>query len=521
MSALTLMLFGLAFAAPKANKDGARRPDPRDTPVAHDPSNKTPFATWGEARLIGALPPDLTTNTDGDAVGQGFHLDSRLRAGFVTGPKTWRLSTELDLFEGQIAGDPWDLSDVPDDRSRDTIGFSNPDTGSVSLRRAVELRRAALTGRVGPIGLEAGLVTSHWGLGMVANDGAHDPTFGRNDFGDRVLRLRVATRPFDGGKTPLAFVGAFDRVVEDEIGAWTPFAGDNPEDAGQAAYNAILSVLWNDKKKEQRGGLYGVYRFQTEADQERKTRVFVLDGYWDWTWDVGGSDLRTAIEAASFTGFTDRAQTYSAKDGVKIRAASMTGLVGFEPDGLPLEGLLRFGWQSGDGDPDDDVLNELSWDRDFDVGMVLFDEVMGSIDAGTYRQLNNPEHAGGPPEGVDALVSEGAAKAVLFVQPVLEIEPIDVLSLKVGWLPAWSTRPIAQPFTTYRNGGVPQNHEGTTTSGYWLGQELDWAVLVGDQPVTDAGLRPALLIQGGHYLASDDMGGQTHHLLMAEGRVRW
>jgi hypothetical protein len=122
---------------------------------------------------------------------------------------------------------------------------------------------------------------------------------------------------------------------------------------------------------------------------------------------------------------------------------------------------------------------------------------------------------------VDALVSEGAAKAVLFVQPVLEIEPIDVLSLKVGWLPAWSTRPIAQPFTTYRNGGVPQNHEGTTTSGYWLGQELDWAVLVGDQPVTDAGLRPALLIQGGHYLASDDMGGQTHHLLMAEGRVRW
>ena len=28
-------------------------------------------------------------------------------------------------------------------------------------------------------------------------------------------------------------------------------------------------------------------------------------------------------------------------------------------------------------------------------------------------------------------------------------------------------------------------------------------------------------VRGGHYLASADMGGQTHHLLMAEGRVRW
>ena len=32
---------------------------------------------------------------------------------------------------------------------------------------------------------------------------------------------------------------------------------------------------------------------------------------------------------------------------------------------------------------------------------------------------------------------------------------------------------------------------------------------------------PALLIQGGHYLASTDMGGGTHTLLTATGRVRW
>ena len=535
MTALAVLLMGagLGSAAWAADDKKAAKAAEKaaDKPVAYDPTYREPFGTWGEGRLIGALPPDLQVNTDGDVVGQGFHLDSRLRAGAVAGPKQWRFSAELDLFEGQIAGDPWDLTDTPDARERDVIGFSDPDTGSFSAQRAVEVRRAAMNGRLGPVGLELGLVTSHWGLGMIANDGAHDPTFGRNDFGDRVLRARIATRPFNGGKLPLYVIGAFDRVVEDEIGQWTPFHGveDDPTTAadeaalanGQAAYNGILSFLYNDLKQKQAAGLYGVYRTQTEADGERKTRVFVVDGYWDWTWKVGGDTLRTAIEAATINGFTDRAQTYSAREGVKIRAGSVTGLVGYQPAKAPLEGLLRFGWQSGDGDPDDGTVHELGWDRDFDVGMVMFDEVQGSIDAGIYRQLNNPEHSGGPPEGVEALVSEGGAKAVMFVQPVVQTQPIDLLQIKVGWLPGWSTRPIAHPFTTYRNGGNPANFQGTPTTGYWLGSEVDWAILVGDQAVTPAKLRPAFLVQGGHYFASADMGGETHHLLMGEARVRW
>ena len=50
--------------------------------------------------------------------------------------------------------------------------------------------------------VELGLVSSAWGLGMVANDGRTDPLFGRADFGDRTLRLRATHMPQQDGPSP-------------------------------------------------------------------------------------------------------------------------------------------------------------------------------------------------------------------------------------------------------------------------------------------------------------------------------
>ncbi len=502
-----LLALFLATAALAADDDAD------DKPVAFVPSNKDPFTTWGELRLIGAQPPDLVLNSDGQMLGQDFHLDSRLRVGLAAGSPVWRFSTEWDLFEGQLAGDTWDIPTDEDRRERDAMG--------VLRQGSFDARRLAVNGRLGPIGIEAGLVTSHWGLGMVANDGAHDPTFGRNDFGDRVIRLRLGSRPFGGGKVPLIVAVAADRVIEDEIGEWTPLGAETPEDRGQDAWQVIGSVLWNDVAKEQKAGLYGVWRYQTEADGERVTNAAVLDGYWDWRFVSGETEVRAAIEAATILGHTSRAQTYTSRDGVKVRSGGITGLIEVDNDQVPVEGLLRGGWASGDGNADDGTLHDFGYDRDFDVGMVMFDEVQGAIDAATWTQLNDSSHSGSPPEGVDALVTEGAASHMLFVQPVLISEPVDWLELKLGWLAAWSTRPVSQPFSTYRNGGNPANHLGNPTSGYKLGGELDWSVKVGDEPLSAAKLRPALLVQGGHYFASEDMGGGTHSLIMATGQLRW
>lgn len=476
------------------------------TATATAPAQKGGFSSWGEARLLGSLPPETVLDTEGHTLGQSAVLDSRLRAGLGFAKDDWKVRTEWDLFTGQLAGDAWDVRGTEDARDREVVGVLRGD--------AFRARRLSVEGRAGPVGIEAGLVTSHWGLGMLANDGAHEPFFGRNDFGDRVIRLRVGTRPIAG--VPLTVGIAGDRVIEDEQATWSPFTG------GQAAWQGIASALYGEKDGPKLG-VYGVYRNQTEADGERVTSAGVLDLYGDVPLALPGLTLRVAGEAAGILGRTDRAQSYNARDGLAVTSGGATVLVEALPEALPLTGTLRGGWASGDGDPDDGRSNDFSFDRDFDAGMVLFDEIQGAIDAATYAQLTDDSHSGRAPDGADALVGEGAVRGASFVQPVVAFKPIPWLGVKAGALFAWSTKPISQGFATYRNGGVPANHLGQATSGYALGTELDWAVTVGDveTPVLGVKARPALLLQGGHYLASADMGGGTHTLVTATGRVRW
>ncbi|MDP2315637.1 MAG: hypothetical protein Q8P41_22245 [Pseudomonadota bacterium] len=484
----------------------ALEPLAADAVVPAPPTKKLPLSTWGEVRLLGSLPPEAVLDTEGTTLGQGPVLDGRARLGLAYTAETWSVRTEWDLIEGQLAGDAWDIRGAEDARDRGAVGIMSAD--------AFVPRRLSVDGRAGPVGIEAGLVTSHWGLGMLANDGAHDPVFGRSDFGDRVIRVRLGTRPV--ADVPLTVAIAGDRVVADEQATWSPFVG------GQAAWQAIATVLWGEPDKA-RAGLYGVYRNQTEADGLRVTQVGVVDLYGDAPIVLPGWKLRVAGEAAGIFGSTTRGQSYNARDGLVVQSLGAVGLVEARPDALPASGMLRGGFASGDGNPDDGYSRDFTFDRDLDAGMVLFDELQGSIDAAAYAQLTDPTHSGGAPDGAELLVAEGSVRHATFIQPVVTVTPRPWLGLKAGALFAWNTSPITQPFATYRNGGVPVNHLGEPTSGYWLGTELDWAVTLGDVDATVLGLksRPALLVQGGHLLASAEMGGGVVTLVTATGRLRW
>ena len=106
---------------------------------------------------------------------------------------------------------------------------------------------------------------------------------------------------------------------------------------------------------------------------------------------------------------------------------------------------------------------------------------------------------------------------------MIRYRPLPWLETRLGAVMAWSTAPIAEPFNTYRNGGVPTNHLGDTTKDYRLGTEFNWAVELGesDGQFTILRLSPQLLLQGGHLVASDNLGGGQLNMLMATGRVRW
>lgn len=497
--------------APEAPPAADEVPPPVD-PAAPAPAaeasgpKKPPLTVSGDLRLLGSLPPEAVVDPEGTTLGQGPVLDTRVRLGAAYAVDTWSFRTEWDLYDAQLAGDPWDVSGTEDARGREAVGL---DAG-----RSFVARRLSLEGRVGVVGVEAGLVTAHWGLGMLANDGAHDPEFGRADFGDRLIRVRVATRPVAG--VPLTVAIAGDRVIEDETASWSPFLG------GQAAWQGLASALWGEAGKP-RAGIYGVYRNQTEADGLRVTEVGVVDLYGDAPLTIPGWTFRVAGEAAGILGTTSRAQTYNARDGLVVQSAGALALLEARPDAVPVRAIARAGWASGDGKLEDGYSRDFTFDRDLGVGMVLFDELQGAVDAAAYAELTDTTHSGSAPDGAETLVAEGAVRHASFVQPVIGVTPRPWIDVKAGVLFAWNTSPIVQPFATFRNGGVPTNHLGQPTTGYALGTEIDWAVTLGNVEAELLGVKalPALVVQGGHLLASADMGGGVVTLVTATGRLRW
>ena len=461
--------------------------------------------TTGELRYLGSLPPDLAVDAEGTTLGQGPVLDQRLRIALDAKGETWSFGTEWDLFSGQLAGDPWDVPGTVDARHREDLGVL--DAGSFVPRRV------AADALLGPVQVQAGLVTSNWGLGMLANDGAHDPTFGRADFGDRVLRVRLATRPFDGGAFPLTFAIAGDRVIEDELARF---------DDAQVAWQGVAAAIYAPESGN-RLGAYGVYRDQTEADVVRFTRVGLVDLYGELVLPLGTAKLRAGAEAAGVKGTTSRVSNYGAPEGLDVLSAGATGFVGVATEADRWGAKVRGGWASGDANPDDGVSNDFTFDRDYDAGMLLFDEQGGAVEAGTHALLTDLEHTGRAPDGVEALVTEGSFRRATFVQPVLDASPLPWLGVRVGVFAAWSTAPIAQPYYTFRNGGVATNHLDAPTDGNALGTELDWAVRLGGVEVGPerARVRPELLVQGAHAWASPAMGGEALTMLTATARARW
>lgn len=471
------------------------------------------FTAPGEARYTFALPPDVVVDADGTHTDQAWVLEQRFRLGLVAKfSDKFSATTEWDVGSGQLLGDTWALSGPQDERLRGEYRARTVD--------GIGARKLELDGRAGPLDLQAGLTTSHWGLGMLANDGAHDPLFGKADFGDRVFRVRAATMPWlNSHDLPLVIVVAADLVAADETSRLL---------RDEVALQGVAAVQMHPKE----GSVYGVYfvgRHQT-ADG-RATNVGVADAAFDVPVALGDWRLRLAGEAAGVLGRTSLATTYNSADHVDVRslgAALQTELGA--PDDVVV-GHLRAGFASGDGNPDDGGSHDFTFDRDYDVGMLLFDERQAALEAGLSSLVSDPTVAGRPPDGVETLTTEGAFRHATFVQPAVVVAPLDVLELRAGAVFAWSTAPQSNAFYTVRAGGTPMNALNEPISGYGagggygLGTEIDWAVrLHGGEATKDWTVHPELLVQGAHAFlaeAAAGSGDKRLDLVTAIARARW
>jgi hypothetical protein len=469
--------------------------------------------TSGEYRIEPWIRSDFPVDAEGHTLGQPILVEQRLRLRLDLQIRGFRASTEWDLFSGPTDGDPWDVPGIADERGRWGYRAGTP-AGTVPRRIAVGYERPGFS-------VEAGLMTSHWGLGLVANDGAHDVTFGHTEFGDRVVRLRVTGRPALEGagataKRPLFFTGAFDWVIADDIARWQD---------RQLALQGIASVAWVVPERS-RGGLYFVYRHQRELEADRQTDALVLDLFAERTRPLGttGWTVTSAFEGALISGSTNRSLTYNARDWLKVTSGGFAGILSIAAPEKKVQVHLRTGLASGDSNPDDDTSSDFTFDRDYDVGIVLFDDVMGASEAATHALLTDPERAGRPPDGVDAIVTEGAFRRAAYVQPVLQVTPLPWLEVKGGVLLATATAPVTQAFYTYRAGGESRNFLNEKPANRDLGVEFDWAVRLGGALPVKTGTGPEItfLAQGGHLIPGAALAGMPHvHQLMFSGRVRW
>ena len=446
-----------------------------------------------DTRLVQSMLTDFPVDAEGTTHGQTSVGDLRVRSGLDLTLDTLLVKFEADFFTGQVWGEPWAIGGVEDQRHRDTVGVLNED--------AFVPRELSLNTRLGSTGLQVGLTTSKWGLGLLSNGGDGDPLFGRTDFGDRVVR--VASLMSASDRWGIGLGG--DMVVEDDSARFSE---------GQRAYQVFVAAQY--REGDTHGGAYVVNRNQREPDG-RTTQLGVLDVYGDVPVALGDRTLRVAGEAAGILGRTDRATSYASPEDLKVRSGGAVAQLALEGPGF-VTPHLRGGIGSGDSG-NDDVATGFTFDRDYDVGMVLFDEVLGAVDAATYALVSDPANAGQAPNGADGIVKEGAFGQAAYVQPAVQLAPVEGLELKAGVMAAWATAPISQAFYSARAGGVPTTHHETASTGRYLGTEVDWAV--GYQRALE-GWTPGVLVQGGHLFASADVAGDGPgriDLLMAQLRV--
>ncbi|MCC6213394.1 MAG: hypothetical protein IT376_00880 [Polyangiaceae bacterium] len=433
--------------------------------------------------------PEATT------LGQESRLYHWLR---ITPRLTWSdslaLVAQADLPYGLIAADPT-LRVEPD---RDPLDETDP------LR--LELRALYLEWR-SPIGLfRGGRQTSHWGMGLLANDGDHPTPFGDAYRGSITDRALFATRPL-GESSPFNVAIAGDWVARD---------GSADRSKDETAYQGVLALFYEDDDKN-RVGVYGVYRTQDRpssslgVDFDETLRVWVVDSAGRASTRVSGVEgwLYGEYEVAYVFGDTNFTRTVSQtygnerEDVSQVGAAARVGLALTKGQGETEWGWLvpqlEWGWASGDANPNDGVTKRFRFDPNYNVGLVLFDEVLRWKTARAASIVRDPDLVQRPPPGTDLLPTNGSVSGATYLYPTFVMRPVPELDLKAGVLVAQATSDVVDPIRLGTTGQFA-NWDGGDATRRDLGLELDLGVeyrwAVGEYAVVQAGGQAGVLFPG-------------------------
>ena len=364
-------------------------------------------------------------------------------------PVALTLEYEHDLWSGVIVGG-----------SDGDLGVFMPDAAPLveqTLRKAY-LRVTASKW----LTMAAGFMTSHWGLGLIANDGAHTHRPGSARFtdprgGDRVLRFMIASGPHS--RLGLRVFAAADKVM-----------GDDVLIEGDTAYQIVGGFLVG--KAPYQLGMYGVYRTSRSA-AGRDTRVGVVDIFGSFEVSLNAKlSLRLSTEVAVILGRTALAPS---ADFPEHDVFQLGAVIRAELKGERFGAVLDIVYASGDRDFDDQGQNAFRADRNFTLGLLLFRHVLAAQTGRSPVSASDPELVGYPADDLDRFPTRGSVTNTLAFFPRFWFRAADGLELYGGPLIALAAVDYSDPLHTRLAGGANRNPLGGTPGAFY-GVEIDLGI---------------------------------------------
>jgi len=354
-----------------------------------------------------------------------------------------------------------------------------------------------------PVGLvRVGQQPSHWGMGILANDGDHPTLFGDYRDSSIVERVLFATRP--GGKdSPFNVALAGDLVFKD------PNA--NLVD-GDRAFEGVLAAFYQDRD-DNMIGLYGVYRDQRRNNDaplarefNEKLQVWVMDSAGRFNAKIpgarghvfGGYEVAYILGKTNYVRTLTQTQNNSLEDVRQLGAAAHLGAVTTAGQGDQRWGdfvaSLEWGWASGDSNPNDGVEKRFTFDPNHNVGLIIFNEALAWKTARAATVAEDPALSARPNPGADLLPTNGGVAGATYLNPGIVVRPVRQLDLKGGAVIAQTTADFVDPVYVGTNGRF-RNYDRGSPKSHDLGLELDAGVEY--RLALDYGMKLQLGAQGG------------------------
>jgi len=422
-------------------------------------------AIHGEYRfrlnLLSDIPLDTQSRTGiAPELGQNVFGMQWLRLSATLELQHLKLLAQIDVADGLILGD-----------HAEGVGSARATRDGVTAFEPAGLDPRWLyldwTTSIGVI--RAGLQPSHWGLGILANDGTRAPPFGDYRYGNRSIRLLYATRP-GGADHPFLLAFAGDLVYEDMVADIT---------RGERALQAVVAGGY--QQGERALAAYVVFRDQRGPSDPNGVyegsddlRVVGLDLFFQWDFaEPTGGRLRLAFEGVHLRGTTTTARGYDRPEE-QVRQWMWAAQVARVGD--TVDATLEAGWTSGDSNTEDGVQRRATMHPDHRVGLILFPEVLAWHTARASQLAGDAELVGRAAPGSELLPSDGGVFGAAYLFNHYAFRPKEWLDLRIGWVWARATSDVVNPYRQ-RAESRAQSWLGGPAENRDLGFELDAAVL--------------------------------------------